>query len=248
MLESAILAKTRSKSWRWASVVEEYVTRSSTQKEAHRSRPVKVTSMALVKTLEALRLPWIDRLNFMMQLPDLRDTKKVTPLDCSVRPIWKNPLEKSKVLLTGFPAKCMKRLSMWPRVATSGFVTELVGRRSRHKRYCEEMGVGIVLFSSMVSKRGCSMAFSAGGACFLIRTMLVAQSVTVLETILCFSRLSMRSSAASRRGAGQNRCLGHGGRSAVKTMLCLMYLCKPRSKACSDQMGRCLRMRALTLA
>ena len=169
------------------------MTRSSTQKEAQFSRPEKVISMALVNTLEAFRLPWMERLNFIMQLPDFLETKNVTPLDCSVNPIWKKLLEKSNVLRTGLPARCMNRLSMCPSVATSGLVTELVGRRSKHSRYCDDIGVGIVLVFSISSKSGCSMAFSAGGACFLMRTMFVAQSVTVLETILC---LSIRSSAA----------------------------------------------------
>ena len=68
--------------------------------------------MALVKTLDAFLLPCMDLLNFMMQLPDFRETKKVTPLLSSVRPIWKKLLEKSKVLRIGLPARCMKRLSM----------------------------------------------------------------------------------------------------------------------------------------
>ena len=65
-----------------------------------------------MKTLDAFLLPWIDLLNFIMQLPDFLETKKVIPLDCSVRPIWKKLLEKSNVLLTGFPARCMNRLSI----------------------------------------------------------------------------------------------------------------------------------------
>ena len=105
--------------------------------------------MALVNTLEALRLPWMDLLNFIMQLPDFLDTKNVTPLLSSVRPIWKKLFEKSKVLRTGLPARCMKRLSMWPRVATSGLVTELVGHRSRHSLYLEEIGVGMDFLSRM---------------------------------------------------------------------------------------------------
>ena len=140
--------------------------------------------MALVKTLDAFLLPCIDLLNFMMQLPDFRDTKKVTPLLSSVSPIWKKLLEKSKVLRTGLPAKCMKRLSMWPRVATSGFVTEFVGLRSRHSLYFEETGVGIDFLSRMSSNKDCSIACSAGGACFLINTIFVAQSVTVLDLSL----------------------------------------------------------------
>ena len=93
-------------------------------------------------------------------------------------------------------------------MATSGLVTELVGRRSKQRRYFEDIGVGIVLVASISSRSGCSMAFSAGGACFLMRTMFVAQSVTVLETILCFSRLSMRSSAACLLCTGRSVVLG----------------------------------------
>ena len=114
---------------------------------------------------------------------DFLETKKVIPFDCSVRPIWKKLFEKSNVLLTGFPARCMKRLSICPRVATSGFVTALVGLRSRQRRYWDDAGVGMVFLSSIWSNSVCSMAFSAGGACFLINTTLVAQSVIVLETM-----------------------------------------------------------------
>ena len=87
MLESSTLAKMRSRSCRCLALFDEYVTRSSTQKDAQFSRPENVISMALVNTLEAFLLPWMERLNFMMQLPDFLETKKVTPLDCSVNPI-----------------------------------------------------------------------------------------------------------------------------------------------------------------
>ena len=102
--------------------------------------------MALVNTLDAFLLPWMDLLNFMMQLPDFLDTKNVIPLLSSVRPIWKKLFEKSKVLRTGFPAKCMNKLSMWPKVATSGLATEFVGLRSKHSLYLEEIGVGMDFF------------------------------------------------------------------------------------------------------
>ena len=111
---------------------------------------------------------------------------------------------------------------MWPRVATSGLVTEFVGLRSRQSLYFDDMGVGIDFLSKMSSSNVCSIAFSAGGACFLMSTILVAQSVTVFETMSNFCKLSISCSAASLRFAGQNLCLGQGGRSPVSTMLCLM--------------------------
>ena len=113
----------------------------------------------------------------------------MTPLLSSVRLVWKKLLEKSKVLRTGLPARCMNKPSMWPRVATSGLVAELVGLRSKHSRYLEEIGVGIDFLSNMLSNNVCSIAFSAGGAYFLMRTMLVAQSVTVFVTVLYFLQI-----------------------------------------------------------
>ena len=43
---------------------------------------------------------------------------------------------------------------MWPKVATSGFVTELVGLKSRHSLYLDETGVGIDFLSNMSSHNG----------------------------------------------------------------------------------------------
>ena len=122
------------------------------------------------------------------------------------------------MLLTGLSARCMNRLSMWPRVATSGLVTEFVGLSYRQSLYFDDTGVGMDFLSRISSSNVCSIACSAGGACFLMSTMLVAQSVTVFETMSNFCKLSINCSAASLRLAGQNRCLGQGGRSPVSTI------------------------------